>query len=361
MAPVSGREAVEETDLLDFWRDRLARVTGDVPLPTDRPYTGVPSRAVTFRQVSEPYEDTAVLAGYAVLLSRYAGVTDLTIGVGSVPVGLDLSGDPSFASVVEQVRTAHDEALAHEVPLNELVSELRPAPTRGGADLFNTGFGTDLPLDLALTVAGARLAATYRADLFDAATVDRMLAHLEVLLADGQARPGRPVGRLELLSPGERDRVLVEWNDTDRAEARRTLPELFAEQVRLRPDSVAVVFESDSLTYAELDERANRLAHLLIGQGAGPERVVALSVPRSLDMIVAELAVLKSGAAYLPLDPDLPTERREFMLADASPVCVVTTVDEDELTAASPAAPDVTIGPDNAAYVIYTSDRKSVV
>jgi amino acid adenylation domain-containing protein len=354
-SPVSGREAVEETDHLDFWRDRLARVSGDVPLPTDRPYTGMPARAVTFRQLSESYDDLVVLAGYAVLLSRYAGVTDLTIGVGTVPVRIDVGDDPGFADAVERVRAAFDDAVTHEVPLDELVAELRPAPTRGGAVLFNTGFRTGLPLDFALTVTGARLAATYRADLFDAATADRMLAHLEVLLADGLTRPGCPVSGLELLPAGERDRVLVEWNDTDRAEARRTLPSLFAEQVRSRPDAVAVVFESESLTYAELDERANRLAHFLIARGAGPERVVALSVPRSVDMIVAELAVLKSGAAYLPLDPDLPAERRAFMLADASPVCVVTTVDEGVLAAAPAEDPAVPITPDNAAYVIYTS------
>ena len=181
----------------------------------------------------------------------------------------------------------------------------------------------DEDADVTLNAAGKRLSVTYRPHQLD--SLDRMLAHLDALLADAHARPTDRLVACDLLDAEERERILAGWNDTDLTTPLATLPALFAEQVRRDPAATAVVFEDESLTYAELDARANRLAHLLIERGAGPEKVVALSVPRSLDMIVAELAVLKAGAAYLPLDQDLPAERIAFMVDDASPVCVVTT------------------------------------
>ncbi|GAA2410191.1 hypothetical protein GCM10010191_18690 [Actinomadura vinacea] len=178
------------------------------------------------------------------------------------------------------------------------------------------------------------------------------------------------------LSPEERHRILVEWNDTECPVAPATLPEMFEARVREKPDAVALVFGDTELTYAELNARANRLAHALIERGVGPERVVALALPRSPEMIVAELAVLKAGGAYLPLDTDHPAERLAFMLDDARPVCVVTAgapaeavpdvaetprlVLDDPSTAADIAArpgtaPQSTLDVRNAAYVIYTS------
>jgi amino acid adenylation domain-containing protein len=294
----------------------------------------VDETATTQWELAERRDDLVLLTALAALLARYSGAADLTIGVGAVPVRVDLGDDPGFAAAVERVRAAHNDASTHDV----------------------------LP-DLAIEVVGARLSVTYPRE--HAATVDLVLAHLDALLADGRARPSCPVSRLNLLDDEERTRILVDWNDTELTAPLATLPELFASRVRERPDAVAVVFEDQSLTYAELDVRANRVAHLLVERGAGPEQVVALSLPRSLDMIVAELAVLKAGAAYLPLDQDLPAERLAFMIDDASPVCVVTTLpdrfpralvlDEDAIAAAPTDAPDMTIGPDNAAYVIYTS------
>ncbi|XRQ14395.1 amino acid adenylation domain-containing protein [Actinomadura welshii] len=183
-------------------------------------------------------------------------------------------------------------------------------------------------------------------------------------------------GRAAEPSPAERHRILVEWNDTECRVPPATLPEMFRAQVRRNPDAVALVFEDVELTYAEVDARANRLAHALADRGAGPERVVALALPRSPDMIVAELAVLKAGGAYLPLDPDYPADRLAFMLADARPICLVTTreladavpetagtsrlmLDDPEVAAeiaSRPGAdPEVALDVQNAAYVIYTS------
>ena len=232
-------------------------------------------------------------------------------------------------------------------------------------------------LDLVLEVQAGEVLVTYRQDLFRAETAQRTAEHYATLLADGLARPDTPVGELELLTAEESHRVLREWNDTDHTVPLRTWPEMFAEQVGQRPDEIALVFEDTRLTYAELDERAGRLAHALVARGAGPERVVALAVPRSAELIIAEVAVLKSGAAYLPVDTDYPADRISYMLADAGPACLITTTEvaDDippcegmdvlvldapdvvrELSEPRPGAP--AHGPlsvANAAYVIYTS------
>lgn len=257
-------------------------------------------------------------------------------------IALD-AGTP-FAELAARTAAAHEEAAAHRVSVSALVAALEPEPTRGGGWFCNTGFGvagSDAwdggPLDLVLHVGAGEVRATYRTDLFEAATVDRLLGHYATLLADALARPGAAVGDLALLGDEERHRLLVEWNDTGHDVPAATWPEMFAAQVAARPDEVALVFEETRLTYAELDAHANRLAHALVARGAGPERVVALAVPRSAELIVAEVAVLKSGAAYLPVDTDYPADRIAYMLSDAGPVCLVTT---SEVAADLPTATD---------------------
>ncbi|WP_245667685.1 non-ribosomal peptide synthetase [Actinomadura macra] len=188
----------------------------------------------------------------------------------------------------------------------------------------------------------------------------------------GQGAEPSPAGP----SPEERHRMLVEWNDTECRVPPTTLPAKFEARVRENPDAVALVFDDIELTYAQVNARANKLAHVLIERGVGPERFVALALARTPEMIVAELAVLKAGGAYLPLDPDYPAERLAFMLGDAKPVCLVTThalaeavpdvaetsrvlLDDPRIAAgldASPATdPQVALQVRNAAYVIYTS------
>ncbi|MEV6875780.1 amino acid adenylation domain-containing protein [Amycolatopsis sp. NPDC051128] len=367
---MSNGDAVQQAAEIDFWRDRLASAPKELPLPVDRPHLAEPVPARLTRPLPA-VDELTLLAAFTVLLSRYAGTVDVVLGIGSlVPLRVDLGGSPGFADVVARVRAAREEALARRVPFDDLVAEVRPEPGRGGSMLVNVGFGaeTDLPLDLNVTAADGVLTAHYRADVLDASTVDRMLGHLDHLLADALRRPQWPVARLDLVPEPELRRILEDWNDTGVGSPLSTLPELFAARVREAPDAVALVFEDEELTYAELDARANRLAHVLIGRGAGPERVVALAVPRSPEMIVAELAVLKAGAAYLPLDPDYPAERIAFMVADARPVCVVTTsdlagrfdgdvllLDETTLDDAPGTDPGAEIVPANAAYVIYTS------
>src|SRR5262249_22592238 len=217
----------------------------------------------------------------------------------------------------------------------------------------------------------------YAADLFDQATVEALAARLTRLLVQAAATPDRALSTLDLLTPAER-RLLVEWNDTGREVPRATLPELFEAQVGRVPGAPAVVCGGVRLSYAELNERANRLARYLVGLGAGPERLVAIAMPRSAEMIVAVLGVLKSGAAYVPVDPAYPAERIGFMLADTGPVAVLTTawaaaalpaglpllVLDDPVLAGEltglPGGPlgageRVRAGLANPAYVIYTS------
>ncbi|MFJ1598144.1 amino acid adenylation domain-containing protein [Streptomyces sp. NPDC088261] len=343
--------AIEEA--VGYWRNALAPLSPETALPADRPYPVSPSggRSVRTRRTDTPAAAETLLAAYFALLHRYSGAADLTVGFENLPVRVDLGGNPTFGALVRRVEDALAAAREHRVPLRTLVGALRPAPTRGGGLFFNTAFdadpGTGVPwraagansadedipgtLDLALDVVPGEVQATYRTDLFDDATVDRLLGHYETLLADGVARPEAAVGELALTTPEEHHRLLVEWNATEHSVPAATWPAMFAEQVRLRPDATALVFEEERLTYAELDERANRLAHALIARGAGPERVVALALPRSADLIVAEVAVLKSGAAYLPVDRDYPADRIAYMLADARPVCLVTTADAELL------------------------------
>ncbi|HJT04195.1 MAG TPA: amino acid adenylation domain-containing protein, partial [Pseudonocardiaceae bacterium] len=187
---------------------------------------------------------------------------------------------------------------------------------------------TNFPLTLQASF-GARLGLrlAYDPQLFDTRTIERMAGHLLVLLEGITVGPESPIGGLPVLTTAEEHQLLVEWNDTRRVVPEVTLPELFAGQVTRTPDAVAVVVEDARLTYAELDGRANRLAHWLIARGAGPERFVGLALPRSVELMVALLAVVKSGAGYVPIDTALPAARIAFMCADADPTVVLTTRD----------------------------------
>ncbi|MFM9599127.1 amino acid adenylation domain-containing protein [Streptomyces turgidiscabies] len=380
---VPGIDDDAEGALAAFWLRRLDPLPQETALPVDSPYPLRPTgeRHTLRRPLTATADDPALLAAYAALLHRYSGGHDITFGHDGLPLRIAVDGGASFTDLVRQVTDAHEKARAHRVEHATLVDWLSPEPTRGGGLLFNTAFGGGPAdggrLDLALEVRAGDLCVTYRRDLFETATAERVADHYTTLLADALAHPHAPVGELELLGAEERDRVLREWNDTDHDIPLSTWPEMFAEQVRLRPDDIALVFEDTALTYAELDDRAGRLAAALIARGAGPERVVALAVPRSAELIVAEVAVLKSGAAYLPVDTDYPADRISYMLADAGPVCLVTTEEVAEDIPANDGtavvvldSPDVvrelregrsadvdasTLTVANAAYVIYTS------
>ncbi|HEU0054412.1 MAG TPA: amino acid adenylation domain-containing protein, partial [Longimicrobium sp.] len=233
----------------------------------------------------------------------------------------------------------------------------------------------DLSLELAATPQGLRGALNYSTDLFERGTVLRMLGHLARVLEQVAEDADVRLSRLELLDEAERALVLEAWNDTAaEVPADQCIHQLFEAQAARTPDAVAVRFEEASLTYRELNERANQLAHHLRGHGVGPEVRVGVLMERSLEMVVSLLAVLKAGGAYVPLDPGLPAERLAYMLDDSAVPLVlaqavlhgavparegveVLAVDAlaERLAAESAENPAVGAGPDSLAYVIYTS------
>ncbi|KDA40496.1 non-ribosomal peptide synthase, partial [Frankia sp. BMG5.23] len=373
-----------------------------------------------------------VQAAVALLLSRLGAGTDIPLGtviagrgdpaldglvgffVNTLVLRTDAGGDPSFSDLVARVREVNLAAYAHQdVPFERLVEELQPDRSLARHPLFQVMMtfqtthqdgGWELPglsvqpqrsssdaarFDLSFTVgehhtaggapAGLDGAVGYSADLFDRATAEKLAGRLVRLLETVAADPALRASRVPVMDEAEWAQVVHAWNDTawnDTAlkVSDRTLPELFEAQVRRSPDAVAVVFQNVGLTYAELDAAAGRLAARLTEQGAGPERVVAVALPRSAEMLVALLAVLKTGAAYLPVDVGYPSSRVAFMLADADPAAVVCTAEtaralpghpavrtvlDDPRTAEAPAARQPTasgrIDPRHPAYVIYTS------
>ncbi|MEV6584124.1 amino acid adenylation domain-containing protein, partial [Streptomyces sp. NPDC051582] len=317
-----------------------------------------------------------VQAALAVLLSKMGAGQDIPIGtpvagrtddalddlvgffVNTLVLRTDVSGDPTFREVVERVREADLAAYAHQdVPFERLVEILNPARSMARHPLFqvmltfhnNAQPDLDLPgiqaqaetvggmaarFDLSFSLgethgadgvaAGLAGRLDYRTDLFERGTVEQLAERLSRLLETVTGAPDRPIRSVSVLGADERRRMLVEWNDTAHEIPETALPELFEAQVARRPDAAAVVSGGVELSYAELNARANRLARHLVACGAGPERLVAVALPRSVDLVVALLAVLKSGSGYVPVDPEYPAERIAYMLADAEPVLVLT-------------------------------------
>ncbi|MEV7427867.1 amino acid adenylation domain-containing protein, partial [Streptomyces sp. NPDC091212] len=316
-------------------------------------------------------------AAVAVLLSKLGAGEDIAIGspvagrndealedlvgffVNTLVVRTDLSGGPSFAEVVDRVRVRVLGALEHqEVPFERLVEELAPARSVARHPLFqvnvtlhNTPEGTvDLPglavrarlgevplakFDLDFQVmerfdsegrpAGTDAVLIYAAALFDRATAEDVVTRLVRVLRAVVADPGAGLDRLEVVDADERRRTLVEWNDTARPVAAATVPELFGAQAARTPEAVAMVSGAARVSYAELEAESNRLARYLIARGVGPESLVAVVMDRSPELVTALLAVLKAGGAYLPVDPEYPSDRITSVVADAAPVALLTT------------------------------------
>nr|WP_195911343.1 non-ribosomal peptide synthetase [Streptomyces kaniharaensis] len=324
-------------------------------------------------------------AALATLLTRLGAGTDIPIGspigartdealddlvgffVNTLVLRTDTSGDPTFAELLGRIRETDLAAWAHpDLPFERLVELVNPTRSLARHPLFQVMLAfqetlraeLDLPgltaraqtpaLDLAKfdlavdllerrgsgdTLDGIDGIVEYSTDLFDRASAERFAAQLLRLLQAAVTDPTQPIGRIDHLAPAEREQLLYGWNDTAHEVPAATLPELFQAQAARTPDADAVVFGDTVVSYRELNERANRLAHHLIGLGVGPEQFVALAVPRSVEMVVALLGVVKSGAAYLPIDPGYPADRIAYMLADGAPALVLTT------TAAAPHLP----------------------
>jgi amino acid adenylation domain-containing protein len=421
---------------LTYWQKQLAGVSGVLEMPTDRPRPPVQSfrggierfqldRDLTQRllQLSQESDATlfmTLLAAFLVLLSRYTGQSDIVVGspianrnhhsveqimgffANTLALRGNLSDNPSFAELLAQVRQTTLSAYAHQdLPFEMLVEKLQSERDLSRNPLVQVMFAfqnapefswnlpgltiQDMPLPLEETVrfdlelncqeVGGSLEGiwSYSTDLFDATTIARLAGHFQTLLQAIVANSKMKIGELPILSPTERHQLLVEWNNTTKKYPQdKCIHELFAAQVERTPDAIAVVFAGQKLTYRELDEQANQLAHYLQSLGVKAEVMVGLCVERSLEMMVGLLGILKAGGVYVPIDPAYPQERIAYILSDSQLSVVLTQQKfvaslpnyqgrvvcldalEKELSGESD-RPISDVTPENLAYVIYTS------
>jgi amino acid adenylation domain-containing protein len=427
----AGLLAPEFERQLAFWRQKLANLP-PAELPTDRPRPRLPSLRGGFRQIAIPpaliptLEQLGRSAGstlfmtmltaFATLLHRITGQEDIPIGVPvasraqSVTEGLvgtfvntlvlrtDLSSAPTFQQALQRVRATALEAFAHQdIPFDWLVQALGQRHDTSRSPLVQIMFNmTNVPMhgivfngldweaiipdrggaqfELSLWVdpiVTRQLSVEYNTDLFDRSTIERFIGQYFMILEAAAATPATPLAALPLLPAAERG-LLQSWNATEAPYPRdRIFARVFEDQAARTPEAIAVSFDGATLSYAELNARANAIAHRLRALGVGPGVLVALCAPRSPALLAALLGVQKSGGAYVPLDPDYPALRLEYMLADSGVSVLITageatekleipngvqTLNLDALADVGSAEnPTGTAGPQDTAYVIYTS------
>ncbi|GAA3544167.1 hypothetical protein GCM10022222_29790 [Amycolatopsis ultiminotia] len=413
-----------------YWREALTDLPAETALPFDHPRPAVSDNrgdTVDFSLDRETYlalQEFAAAAGVTVFMVLQAGVAGLLSRSGAgadVPLGspvagrgdaaleelvgffvntvvlrADVSGDPSLRELVSRVRETNLGAFANQdVPFERLVELVNPERSLSRHPLFQVMVlyqrrDAGLPglpglrsapepirqqtakFDLTFAFAedpgtGLSGSITYRTDLFDRATVTSAARRLRRLFDGWVGAPETALGDVDLFDETERVALTERWNATSAEVPATTLAQLFADQAGRSPNETALVAGADRLSYAELDARVEKLAGSLCGHGVGPDVVVAVAVPRSVELVLALLAIHRAGGAYLPIDPDHPAARNEYLLADARPALLLTTVDitapvpvhrftadgvldarGTETTAADPR-------PGNSAYVIYTS------
>ncbi|MGP8300094.1 amino acid adenylation domain-containing protein [Streptomyces inhibens] len=370
---------------LDHWRRELAGLVPlDLPTTWQRPpvrtsagalhsFEIPPAIAARLRELGREAGATlfmALVAAVQLLLSRWSGQRDIVVGTAAAGRGRTetenligffvnnlvlrsrIDEERSFTELLRAVRATVLDAFAHEdVPFQRVVEALhperdlsRPPLAEVAVNLHNTPrtdtelpglrieempppvFASSMDLSFDFTERDDRLEGhlTYNTDLFAADDAARMAAQLVTLLEDLTRRPAVPVASLAVLPAAEHHRVTEEWPHSGPGQEPRTTPELFAAQVARTPEADALVSDEETLSYAELDGRTNQWARLLLARGAGPETLVAVALPRSAQMVTAILAIQKTGAAYLPLDPKSPAERNRLMIEDARPLLVLT-------------------------------------
>lgn len=425
------------TDQLAHWVRRLAGAPALLDLPADYPrpavqmYRGHHERTVFPASLSQRLKALAqqekatlfmtLLAAFQSLLHRYTGRDDMLVATvvanrprpelenvigyfsNSLVLRTDFSGDPSFLDLLDRVRDLALDAYDHQdLPFEKLVVELKPDRDLSYSPLFQVMFNLqnhereqiklnelsitelktergsskfDLTLNIWEKADGLRVAFEYNTDLFKRDTIRRMLGHFQVLLEGVVRNPAERISRLPMLTPPERRQILVDWNDTrDDHPKNLCIHQLFEEQAKRTPDAIALVWGNQQLTYAELERRANQLAHYLKKQGVGPEARVVICVERSMEMVLGVLGILKAGGAYVPLDAEFAKERLPVILQDAQPALLLTQqnvrfanlsdaniktvlLDRDwpVISRESTAIPATQVAPQNLAYVIYTS------
>ena len=421
---------------LAYWKSRLTGAPAVFELPTDRPrpaiqtYRGDAHTVLLATELAENLKALSrqqgvtlfmtLLAAWQTMLMRYTHQEDFVVGtpianrnraetegligffVNTLPMRTDLTGDPAFNELLGRVREITLGAYAHQdLPFERLVEELAPERSLSHALLFQVMFVLqntpvenlelrglslsvmksrtetaqfDLVLDMRESRQGLETTIEYNVDLFDASTIERMAVHLETLLHGVAANPTPRLSDMPLFSEQQLSQILIDWNNTRSSYPKNIcLHELFLAQAEQRADSVAVVFDAEQVTYGELNRRSNKLARYLREMGLRPDCLAAICVERSIEMIVAVLGVLKSGGAYLPLDPAYPRERLLVMLEDSRAGIVIT---QQRLLAMIPEIParvvcidtdwfevssraddnlEAAVTPGNLAYVIYTS------
>ncbi|HEX7735073.1 MAG TPA: amino acid adenylation domain-containing protein [Ktedonobacteraceae bacterium] len=376
---------------LDYWQQQLAGAPTMLELPTDRPrpavqtFRGSQSPFLVPQELTEGLKTLSrqegvtlfmsLLAGFALLLARYSGQEDVLIGtpianrpyadleqligffVNTLVLRADLAGNPSATTLLGRVREMALNAYTHQdLPFEKLVETLAPERTLSHSPLFQVMFAlqhTAKPLlDLdnvelqSLNIDGqtARFALTlsmreskqalagvleYNTDLFDASTIERMTAHFLQVLREMVADPSQHLREIPLLTKREHQLMLIDWNSTRQPlPVERLVHQLFEAQVERNPDALALQYIQQVMTYSELNQRANQLAHRLHRHGIGPEALVGVCLPRGFDLVIALLAILKAGGAYVPLDPAYPPERLAFMLQNSQARLLITTIEQ---------------------------------
>ena len=372
---------------LQYWKNQLAGIPEQLELPKDRLRQArrtygadvcsitVPAEILAaLKRVGHAYDATlymALLSTFALLLQRYSGQDDIVVGspianrqdsqleqligffVNSLIMRVRVNAGQSLPELLAAVRGTALEAYQHQdLPFERLVEELSPERRLNAAPIFqvvfalqNAGMAAEEFRNLHVEAVAADEPRVridlevhavehngvldfhwlYSRDLFDRWRMEQMAAHYLRLLEAVVGNPQQQLAAFDLLSSREFSKIIEEWNQTSREIPDATLTDLFENQVEKTPEATAVIFGDEPLSYRELNVRANRLAHLLISFGIGPENFVGLAVPRSAEMLVALVAVLKAGAAYVPLDPAYPAERLQAMLNDARPACTIST------------------------------------
>ncbi|ETX03424.1 MAG: hypothetical protein ETSY1_00095, partial [Candidatus Entotheonella factor] len=421
---------------LSYWTSQLSDAPPLLPLPADYPRPPVES----FRggqwpiqlddnlrrglaQLSQTAGTTlfmTLLGAFQVLMKRYSGQDDIVVGspianrnrheaepligffVNTLALRVDLSGNPTFREVLEQVKASTQAAYEHQdLPFERLVEELElprnlnynpvvqvmfalqnapmenfslPGLEVSPLPVVSQNVRFDLEVHVWEKTEGLRGFCFYSTDLFEEASIARLMGHFERLLRAVVANLEQRIEAIPLLSEAERHQQLVEWNATSTAYPyNQCIHTLFEAQAERTPHALAIVFDGQQLTYQALNQRANQLARYLIQAGVKPEVLVGICVERSVDMVVAMLGILKAGGAYLPLDPGYPAERLAFMIDDAQAPILLTQqplaerlaaqtvqlfcldTDWPTLVAESTENPPNPLGPEHLAYVIYTS------
>jgi nonribosomal peptide synthetase DhbF len=403
-----------------YWREALAGLPTCIFLPTDRPRPSVSSYRgahVPIRLTAALHGKLRALArhtglslfmvlqaGLAILLGKLGAGEDIAIGspiagrtdnglddligffVNTLVLRTDLSGNPTVAELLVRVRERSLAAYAHQdLPFERLVEIVNPVRTQNHHPLFqvmlilqnNQAVRLDLPdvavtelsaetgtakFDLTFSVAetddGLSGRLDYATELFDQASAEALVARFGRALEAVAADPSQRIGTIGLLDAAERRQLLAQWNDTTLAVPTSTLPELLERQATHTPDATALVFGAQRLSYAELNDRANRLAHRLRDLGVGPDALVGVCCHRSPELVIALLATLKAGGAYLPLDPAYPRERLAFMLEDAGPAVLLSQAGLLDGVADAAATPTILLDRDEAACADDPADDK---